>query len=288
MRISGRTWAVVAVALLLATTVAVKWRPKRAAPTYVDTGTEPAGLEPKPVHRLRSEETVDGQRFFVANLVAGPIEARCTLVAAENVVAAPPLPRDLVVPASGERELTLLVPAEPGRRSQAEIQCIAVLGDPGAPAPPTVAYAQPFYPGTKFDVAQGFNGAFSHHDLQSRYALDLGVPKGTPVVAARAGVVMQVEDEFHGHGVDLEKYGDRANYVRVLHDDGSMAVYAHLAPGTVLVRPGERVAVGGFLARSGDTGFTTGPHLHFVVQRNAGMSLESIPFAMAGVDTATR
>lgn len=285
MRITGRTWAIIAAALLLAMAVAVKLRPHRAAPAYVVTGTEPAGLEPKPIHDLRSEESVDGQRFLVTNLIDGPIQTRCRLVSAENAIATPPLPRSLVVPAKAERELSLIVPAEPGRRSQAEVECAAVVGDPGAAAPAGVAYAQPFYPGTAFTVAQGFNGAFSHRGAQAQFAIDLGVPEGTPVVAARAGVVMQVEDDFHGHGVDLEKYGDRANYVRVLHEDGSMALYAHLAPGTALVRPGEKVAVGGFLARSGDTGYTTGPHLHFVVQHNAGMELVSIPFTMAGVDT---
>ena len=47
------------------------------------------------------------------------------------------------------------------------------------------------------------------------------------------------------------------------------------------VREGQRVVVGAPIGRSGNTGNSTGPHLHFVVQRNVGMALESIPFEFA-------
>ena len=67
----------------------------------------------------------------------------------------------------------------------------------------------------------------------------------------------------------LEVDGPRANVVRVLHDDGTMALYVHLNWNTIRVVPGQRVRRGEYLADSGNTGFTTGPHLHFVVQRNA-------------------
>ena len=61
-----------------------------------------------------------------------------------------------------------------------------------------------------------------------------------------------------------------------------MAVYAHLQPGGVLVRTGQRVRRGQPIGLSGNTGFSSGPHLHFVVQVNRGMRLESIPFRMFG------
>ena len=118
------------------------------------------------------------------------------------------------------------------------------------------------------------------------YALDFGVAEGTPVLAARAGVVMQVEENFRAHGLD-PRFADRANFVRVLHEDGSMALYAHLAPASLLARPGDRVVVGQMVGKSGNTGLSTGPHLHFAIQRNPGMSLVSIPFAMQGVDPAS-
>ena len=62
-----------------------------------------------------------------------------------------------------------------------------------------------------------------------------------------------------------------------------MALYAHLKAEGVLVRVGQRVRAGQQIGLSGNTGFTTGPHLHFVVQVNRGMRLESIPVRIAGV-----
>ena len=93
---------------------------------------------------------------------------------------------------------------------------------------------------------------------------------------------MQVESDFEKAGLNREKYGGRANFIRIVHDDGSMAVYAHLKPEGVQVRTGQRVRKGQRIGLSGNTGFSTAPHLHFVLQVNAGMRLQSIPFRMFG------
>ncbi|HSG66493.1 MAG TPA: M23 family metallopeptidase, partial [Gammaproteobacteria bacterium] len=63
-----------------------------------------------------------------------------------------------------------------------------------------------------------------------------------------------------------------------------MALYAHLQWDSIRVEPGQRVARGELLARSGNTGFSTGPHLHFVVQRNRGGFVVSVPVEFAGAD----
>jgi murein DD-endopeptidase MepM/ murein hydrolase activator NlpD len=91
---------------------------------------------------------------------------------------------------------------------------------------------------------------------------------------------MQVESGFDRAGLNKQKYSERANRVRVLHDDGTMAVYAHLQENGVYVRVGDRVGVGQQIAASGNTGYSSGPHLHFCVQVNTGMRLVSIPFRM--------
>ena len=130
---------------------------------------------------------------------------------------------------------------------------------------------------------KGFEGEFSHQDAENRYALDFATEVGTPVLAARAGVVMQVQDGYRGHGLDRARDGGRANSIRILHDDGSMALYAHLADGGTLVRVGEAVAAGQRLGLSGNTGYSTAPHLHFAVQVNRGMQLQSIRFRMRGL-----
>jgi murein DD-endopeptidase MepM/ murein hydrolase activator NlpD len=260
-------------------------RARPAAPpvSAADSGSEPPGLQPKPMYSVRNEEVIEGVRFFIRNRVPAPIEAECEVESSAPVTADPVMPRRMRLPAAGERVLTTLRVTTEGR-TQFAVSCRAVPGDPHALAPEGVTYALPFPAGTRYEISQGFGGEYSHNDAESRYAIDLAVPEGTSVLAARAGVVMQVENEFRAHGADLGKYGDRANYVLVLHDDGSMALYAHLAPGSAIVRPGDKVRVGDFLARSGNTGFTTGPHLHFGVQRNEGMALRSLRFGMVGVE----
>lgn len=280
---SRRAALLVLLMLALLAVMVIRSRKPTEVPHGSDDGVEQAGLEPRPIHAVRNEDFHGGNHYLVANLVAGPIEVECRLEDAENVRSEPPLPRVLVVPALAEVEIAQLHDIDHTKNAKASIACDAVVGDPRATVRENLTYALPFYRGTKFTLDQGFNGAYSHHDVQSRFALDLDVPAGTPVLAARDGVIMQVEEEFHGNGAD-GRYADRANYVRVLHEDGGMALYAHLSPGSTLYRPGEHVHTGDFLGKSGNTGLSTGPHLHFSVQRNVGMQLRSIPFTMSGVD----
>ena len=75
---------------------------------------------------------------------------------------------------------------------------------------------------------------------------------------------------------------DEANFVQILHDDGTHAIYAHLQLDTVRVKIGQRVARGEYIANSGNTGFSSGPHLHFVVLHNVGLRSESVPVTFAG------
>jgi murein DD-endopeptidase MepM/ murein hydrolase activator NlpD len=97
---------------------------------------------------------------------------------------------------------------------------------------------------------------------------------------------MDVARYFHGAGEDFERDGPRANYVRILHEDGSMGLYAHLDYKGVRVSPGDRVERGERIGRSGNTGYSTGPHLHFAVQVNRDMQLTSVPFEFEGDDGA--
>jgi murein DD-endopeptidase MepM/ murein hydrolase activator NlpD len=121
-------------------------------------------------------------------------------------------------------------------------------------------YGLPFDPRVPRVVSQGPGGEQSHTGRQ-REAFDFVMPVGTPVLAAREGRVGQVVDGFTAGGRDSRLPG---NHVAVVHDDGSFALYVHLSPG-IPVRVGQRVARGQLLARSGQTGNATAPHLHFAV-----------------------
>lgn len=249
------------------------------APTQVQT--IPVEGEPSAIASLRIEK--DGDRFlaFADNRLSGPIEVQVDFIRNENMIGRPSLPARATVGPRSSALVAVLSPADPYLKSYFELDVVGGLpGDPNA-RPRNVDYLLPLQQ-AQFRIDQGYGGQFSHHDEQNRYAVDFAADIGTPVLAARDGVVMQVESDFDKAGLNLERYGGRANFVRILHDDGTMALYAHLKSEGALVRVGQRVRAGQQIGLSGNTGFSTGPHLHFVVQVNRGMRLESIPFRMIG------
>jgi murein DD-endopeptidase MepM/ murein hydrolase activator NlpD len=212
----------------------------------------------------------------VGNTLAGPVQVRLRLPARGQIQLAENFQIESLLPAKSRVRLgRLQAPAD-----WPLIFDIAT-GDPAA-VPRDVAYSLPVDENSNWTVGQTFNGGHSHSDSQNRYAVDIIVPEGTPVLAARAGIVMQAESAFDRAGDDREKYAARANLIRILHDDGSIAVYAHLQENGVYVRLGERVGLGQQIGASGNTGYSSGPHLHFAVQVNRGMSVVSIPFRMVG------
>lgn len=135
----------------------------------------------------------------------------------------------------------------------------------------------PIPPRGRFRISQSFNGAFSHQDEPSRYAVDIVMQVGDGVHAARDGLVVSVKDDYHMGGVD-RFFIDKANYVRVLHQDDTFGIYAHILLGSAVVKVGDRVKAGDLLASAGTSGYSTGPHLHFVIQRNDGDQIASEPF----------
>ena len=110
-------------------------------------------------------------------------------------------------------------------------------------------------------VSQGYDGAFSHKNIN---ALDFDMPEGTPVVAIRGGVVVKVEDSFDKQG-ETEDFAQYSNYIIVSHPDGTFARYAHFKNKSAKVKAGDFVTTSTVLALSGNTGMTTGPHLHLEV-----------------------
>jgi murein DD-endopeptidase MepM/ murein hydrolase activator NlpD len=126
-------------------------------------------------------------------------------------------------------------------------------------------YALPHAAGLSFPIIQGYDSPLSHRGAE-RFTLDFGMPIGAGVHAAREGLVVFVE-QSHVVGCGREECGRFANFVVVLHEDGTTGEYFHLATGSAVVRPGERVGRGQLLARSGNTGFSSAPHLHFGVYR---------------------
>jgi murein DD-endopeptidase MepM/ murein hydrolase activator NlpD len=141
-------------------------------------------------------------------------------------------------------------------------------------------YRLPYAAGAGYRVLQGYGSRFSHTGLEE-FAVDFRMPVGTPVHAARGGVVARIE-EAHSRGCWEDGCGDYANYIVVLHDDLTTGEYYHLQQDGALVALGERVETGQKIGLSGNTGHTTTPHLHFAVYRAAAWGrTQSIPVRFA-------
>jgi murein DD-endopeptidase MepM/ murein hydrolase activator NlpD len=153
-----------------------------------------------------------------------------------------------------------------------------VYGAPTAKASPYV-YALPFRSGETHRLIQGFNGTFSHTG-DDAFAVDFEMPEGTAIRAARDGTVVAFNDHETRHALAPEfKDRSHANWIVVLHGDGTLGEYWHLAPLGVLVRVGQHVARGDVIGRSGFTGFSAVPHLHFEVHTALnGLHSESSSF----------
>lgn len=238
----------------------------------------------QPLIRMREDGTDLDRSLVFVNSAGGPVTIHVEFEQADNVRADPPLPALFVVPPISEMHALRIVATNPKAGYRYRFRYTYMPGDYHAHHDDNARYQLPFPAIRQFRISQAFNGGFSHTEPQNRYAVDITMPEGTPVLAARDGVVMTVDNDYFGAGLDMAKYGDRANNVRVVHADGTMAVYAHLQLESARVQVGEHVRAGQVLALSGDTGFTSGPHLHFCVQVNASMNLISVPFAFTGSD----
>jgi murein DD-endopeptidase MepM/ murein hydrolase activator NlpD len=157
----------------------------------------------------------------------------------------------------------------------------ATLGSPQATHRPPGLYRAPFALGSTFVISQAHPDQFTHTDPESAYAVDIALPDETPVYAARAGVVINVRHDAYRDALAPVML-DQANYIEILHDDGTIGMYAHLHWDSIRVHVGQQVARGAYIANSGNTGFTSGPHLHFAVLRNAGFMPVSVPIQFAG------
>jgi murein DD-endopeptidase MepM/ murein hydrolase activator NlpD len=94
--------------------------------------------------------------------------------------------------------------------------------------------------------------------------VDYGGAKGSPILAIERGKVIEaktgcIEAQLHCNR-------QRGNYVRIDHENGYKSVYLHLD--TILVKEGQRVKRGQTIGTMGNTGYSTGTHLHLSITKN--------------------
>lgn len=157
-------------------------------------------------------------------------------------------------------------------------------GDPTFKSTASHLYLFPFTHGTKHKIGQGFGGKFSHTDAVSRFAIDFDMDIGTPILAARSGLVYQIKEDSDLGGPH-KSYAHHANYIKVYHSDGTIGSYVHLQKNGATVKIGDRVSAGDLIGYSGNTGLSTGPHLHFSILKISDTGkLVSIPFRFRDPD----
>lgn len=134
-------------------------------------------------------------------------------------------------------------------------------------------YDLPYQVQQRFRVMQGYNGTFSH---QNEYSLDFDMPVGTGITAVRDGIVVKIEDRNSQRCIQKE-CAQFNNYVLIFHEDGTFSEFSHLDKEGVLVKPGDKVAKGQLIAKSGNTGWSTAPHLHLVIFKQKLHQRETLP-----------
>jgi hypothetical protein len=145
-------------------------------------------------------------------------------------------------------------------------------------------YRLPYACGTSQTCSQANNG--SSHQGSQEYAWDFAMAKGTPVHAARGGTIAYLEVRsppgsacYDPPGL-LEQCHNKANFIGVRHSDGTVALYMHLRE--MKVKLGATVTQGQLIALSGNSGYTSGPHLHFQLQNDCGIWFcSSVPVKFA-------
>lgn len=121
-------------------------------------------------------------------------------------------------------------------------------------------YDLPFKKGKSINVFQGYNGIFSH---QNENSLDFKMPEGTEIIASREGLVTDLV-QHNNTGCPSKNCADQGNYITIMHSDGTFAQYYHLQQNGVKVNIGDHVKKGDTIGLSGNTGWSSGPHLHFM------------------------
>lgn len=212
--------------------------------------------------KIYYEETQNGFNIVADNDEFCPISAKIDLDI-ENLKSSNGNHKVFVIPArSKQHVITELTVIDRKKRMKLGLSTSYNFGDHTLSTyDKNFKYYLPFAKGESYWLSQGYNGKTSH---QNENALDFKMPMGTKIYAARGGVVIDIEESFSRSctGSDCAKYN---NYIVIYHDDGTFAEYTHIKKDGAKVNIGDKVSIGEHIGFSGDVGWATGPHLHFIV-----------------------
>ena len=182
-----------------------------------------------------------------------------------------------VVEPDGKKLLTSLLIKDLYQGSSYQYAFTWTPGDVFAQHNDNVLYQLPYEIGKTYYVGQSCKSQGTHSKKHSEYAIDFALPVGTPIHAARGGTVIDLHELSNSGGLSA-MHLHKGNFVQIEHDDGTFAAYHHMRTMGVKVAIGDRINTGDFIGYSGNTGYSSGPHLHFVVMKpESSRSSISIP-----------
>jgi len=224
------------------------------------------------LHRYYNKETLE-YSFYVTNESYDNLNLTLKLTLEQMEAYPAPTVQLIIPPLGADIHLITAKPIDPYKSHRFGAQAEFKQGDPQAIHDGT--YAPPFEKNRGYYLANAFFGNLSH---KGKYAVDFNMPVGTMVCAAREGVVVRMKNDGN-RGGPSPSFNDDGNYISILHRDGTYGNYAHFRQGGVLVKVGDTIEVGQEIGYSGNTGYSTGPHLHFDVSKANGRGgFTTLPF----------
>lgn len=160
-----------------------------------------------------------------------------------------------------------------GKGSSFDFNFLYTVGDPSLEIDTNFPYLLPYRHGKRVRVGQGNNGSGTHKGIN---AIDFNLEIGDSIYAARDGLVIEVKEDSDTGG-NAPKYEPDGNFIKVYHDDGTLGSYVHLVQGGSLVKKGDQIKKGQLIGISGNTGWSSGPHLHFMVSQNRDFQNFTLP-----------
>jgi len=213
-----------------------------------------------------------------------PSQVKISFPRLKNFKASVKLPYFGVLPSRQKRTRLFKITRQSDKSASYSISTEHRWGDPTAYLENFDAtYLFPFKHGDKRHLDQGYNGGVTHVG-KDRNAVDFPMDIGTDIYCARDGVIIEVEENFNKGGAH-KSFGPYANSIIVYHEqDGVFSRYSHLKKNGALVEVGQKVKAAQIIGLSGNTGWSSGPHLHFDVVRPLLMDFDTIKTKFQGPD----
>jgi murein DD-endopeptidase MepM/ murein hydrolase activator NlpD len=225
--------------------------------------------------KITTQKQDSRTEFVIENLQHADVTVTLE-IELKNLTASETLPYTATLSPRTKTTVFSVTPTNPSEDSSWSYTYYATWGNLTAEHDDKYIYHLPYPAGQTYPVSQGFHGKYSHTGGDC-YSIDFKMPEGTPVHAAREGVVVGVKDDSDTGG-SSKKYEWDANYILIRHSDGTLGHYVHLKKNGCRVKIGQEVKTGEWIGLSGNTGHSTGPHLHFAVfKAESGKQRQTVP-----------